>query len=95
VSEPQIFEVTLYDIRKRPEEVVDVFGFSISTPYENENIQSTALEVLKDRDAYKNNDDIRNLVLFLESGGDTAGYEFDVLPEALRRVRLEIRRINE
>ena len=90
---PVIFNVSLYNIQKRPEELLDAFGFSISdlSQAKSEIAQDISLRLIKDRDIYKNNGDVRDLVMFLELDGYTAGHEFDVLPEALRRVRLEIR----
>lgn len=87
---PLIFTATLYDIKKRPAEILDTFTFSISRPSGREDLNDIALKMLKGRDVYGRDDDVKELVRFHELGGETAGHEFDVLPEALRRFFLEI-----
>ena len=51
-----------------------------------------ALERLKRRRIYKNNADIREFVRIFEMEPEfnPAGFEFDVLPEALRRFSMDI-----
>lgn len=87
-----VFFVTLYDLTARSKKIL--VSFTLEAPSQDE-AQGIAFETLKKHDIYRTNIDVRDFVLFIELGGETAGHEFDVLPEALRRVRLEIRPIKK
>ncbi len=62
-----------------------------------EGANSTARQHLKKTQIYQDDENVRDFVRVLENmeDVDTAGHEFDVLPEELRRYALVITRIDK
>ena len=81
------FTVKIVDLRDNFKELVkfEVFG-----PY-YQDAKRRALAQLKKELIYQENSDVKELVRIYEmDDGIMAGNEFDILPEALRRLHLDI-----
>lgn len=86
------FKATLVDLQKK----TIVASFPVIRASSREEATRLALERLKKRRIYKTDHDVREFVRINEMKDDfsVAGFEFDVLPEALRRLRIEVRPVS-
>lgn len=82
------FRATLFDLKKR----IIIASFPVIRASSHEEATRLAFERLKKRRIYKTDTDVREFVRISEmaEGFNSAGFEFDVLPEALRRFSMDI-----
>lgn len=82
------FRAALVDLRKK----TVIVCFPVIRATSQEEAKRFAFERVKMRRIYKTDEDVREFVRISQMGEEfsCAGFEFDVLPEALRRFSMDI-----